>query len=310
MAAETATQKALTAVRDAEARIVAAEAVTQKAHASAHDADARAVAAETMTRNALACAHDAEGRVHVAHASARAAQEATQIAADILKGMAALMSRHGQSDDVGQQSTGVGSPCVDRSAATASGSAGSESTCTTPGPVGGGSSASTSARVCDAEPAAQLRSVLQLLSSFTARRPAALPAQSQTGSGPAAGSSAPAVVVGAAACTPLDWTPSGLNAYATAAVPSPEEFAARQRIVDKLRSVFTGPALPDGVPTIVCGGSYGKGTAVKGKSDCDVVAIIPGFDPTRMGTYKEAYLRAVQAGFSGAAATVVDRETK
>ena len=116
----------------------------------------------------------------------------------------------------------------------------------------------------------------------------------------------------------LQWTDSGLQEYSTAAKPSPEETVLVEAVYKKVEAAFTPPSRPETgtatppaagahspgearagsgtvpsvpvdvpyYPRIVRGGSAAKGTAVKGKSDVDIVAIVPDFNPAAMATCK------------------------
>ena len=116
----------------------------------------------------------------------------------------------------------------------------------------------------------------------------------------------------------LQWTDRDLQEYSAAAKPSPEETARVEAIYAKVEAAFAPPprssntaaatppppgthspggapagngkvapvSVPVPYPRIVRGGSAAKGTAVKGKSDVDIVAIVPDFNPAAMATCK------------------------
>lgn len=115
---------------------------------------------------------------------------------------------------------------------------------------------------------------------------------------------------GGASATPLgltDWTEAGLADYARSAEPSPEEAATRKRILEFLTAAL-GP-LAGGPSQVLSGGSFAKGTSVKGKSDCDVVLVVPDFHPRKLPELQAAVQTAVVKQ-SGSARAEHIRDTK
>jgi hypothetical protein len=98
-----------------------------------------------------------------------------------------------------------------------------------------------------------------------------------------------------------DWSEEGLRSFAASAVPSPEETDLRQRILQGLKAVLE----KDGVKLFE-GGSFAKGTSVKGKSDCDVVLIVPAFDPKKLEGLQSAVKASILTGIRGTAEHMKD----
>ncbi len=116
-----------------------------------------------------------------------------------------------------------------------------------------------------------------------------------------------------ASATPLgltDWTEAGLADYARSAEPSPEETGIRKRILELLTAAL-GP-LAGGPSQVLSGGSFAKGTSVKGKSDCDVVLVVPDFHPRKLPELQTAVQTAVVKGLASAGGASAEhiRDTK
>ncbi len=118
---------------------------------------------------------------------------------------------------------------------------------------------------------------------------------------------------GGASATPLgltDWSEAGLADYARSAEPSSEEAATRKRILELLTAAL-GP-LVGGPSQVLSGGSFAKGTSVKGKSDCDVVLVVPDFHPRKLPELQTAVQTAVVKGLASAGGASAEhiRDTK
>ncbi len=74
-----------------------------------------------------------------------------------------------------------------------------------------------------------------------------------------------------------------MNEYARSAEPSEDETRNCNEIVERLTTLFGSKnQLVKGQIAVQKGGSLAKGTAVKGKSDCDLVLVVPGFTPDKL----------------------------
>jgi hypothetical protein len=93
----------------------------------------------------------------------------------------------------------------------------------------------------------------------------------------------------------LDWTDKGLSDYAQSAEPSPEETALRNQVMDHLRQLLQTGRRPHVI--VVEGGSFAKGTSVKGKSDCDVVVVCPDLEVNQFAALQQEYKELIMSKY-------------